>query len=45
MRFTFIISHTPGKYLVTADALSRAPISAGKESEKHREEQVEMYVR
>ena len=27
MRFNFTISHVPGKYLSTADALSRAPIS------------------
>ncbi len=45
MRFTFTISYTPGNDLVTADALSRAPVSAGKESEKRLEEQVEMYVR
>ena len=27
MRFNFTISHVPGKYLSTTDALSRAPIS------------------
>ena len=29
MRYDFSISHVPGKELITADALSRAPVSAG----------------
>ena len=44
MRFNFSISHTPGKDLVTADALSRAPYSSGSVSENHFEEQVECYI-
>jgi len=28
MRFNYSISHVPGKYLYTADALSRAPVSS-----------------
>jgi len=29
MRFKFTVSHVPGKNLVVADTLSRAPVSSG----------------
>ena len=43
MRFQFSISHIPGKNLVTADALSRAPSPEGTADENLMEE-VEAYV-
>ena len=41
MRFSFSISHVPGKELSTADALSRAPISA---SDELLSDEVDAYV-
>ena len=44
MRFSFTISHVPGKDLTIADALSRAPYSAPTESDKQFQQQVEAFV-
>ena len=41
MRFDFSISHVPGKQLITADALSRAPVSPG---ENDLDEEVSAYI-
>ena len=41
MRFDFSISHVPGKELITADALSRAPVSPG---ENDLDEEVSAYI-
>ena len=35
MRFNFTISHVPGKQLVIADTLSRAPVSTPTEADEH----------
>jgi len=42
MRFNFTISHVPGKNLITADTLSRAPVST--DDEHNREEEIDLYV-
>ena len=44
MSFLFIISYVPGKHLITADALSRAPITSFPESEEELHKSVDMYV-
>ena len=44
MRFLFTISYVPGKHLITADALSRAPITSFPESEEELHKSVDMYV-
>ena len=44
MRFLFTISNVPGKHLITADALSRAPITSFPESEEELHKSVDMYV-
>ena len=41
MRFDFSISHVPGKELITADTLSRAPVSPG---ENDLDEEVSAYI-
>lgn len=41
MRFQYAISHIPGKELITADALSRAPVS---EENVELESEVSAYV-
>ena len=45
MRYQFSIYHVPGKNLVTADALSRAPSSEATEEDNSLQEEVEAYVR
>ena len=45
MRFSFTISHVPGKELSTADALSRAPIANVSSSTELSAEEVDAYVR
>ena len=44
MRFNFTISHVPGKYLSTADALSRAPISNTTPRDQLTSEDVDAYI-
>ena len=44
MHFLFTISYVPGKHLITADALSRAPITSFPESEEELHKSVDMYV-
>ena len=44
MHFLFTISYVPGKHLITADALSRAPITNFPESEEELHKSVDMYV-
>ena len=44
MRYQFSIYHVPGKNLVTADALSRAPSSEATEEDNSLKEEVEAYV-
>ena len=44
MRFTFSISHTPGKDLITADALSRAPCSEPSSDDERLQADVSAYV-
>lgn len=44
MRFSFGISHVPGKSLITADALSRAPIRTSSTEERQFSDEVEAYV-
>ena len=44
MRFLFIISYVAGKHLITADALSRAPITSFPESEEELHKSIDMYV-
>ena len=45
MRFRYTISHVPGKFLVTADTLSRAPVaSTSNEKDTNFQEQCQAYV-
>ena len=44
LRFDFNIVYVPGKKLVIADALSRAPLMAPDQHDKHLEEDVQAYV-
>ena len=44
MCFLFTISYVPGKHLITAVALSRAPITSFPESEEELQKSVDMYV-
>ena len=44
MCFLYTISYVPGKPLITADALSRAPITSFPESEEELHKSVDMYV-
>ena len=44
MHFLFTISYVPGKHLITADALSRAPITSFPENEEELHKSVDMYV-
>ena len=45
MRFDYQIVHVPGKYLYTADTLSRAPLSTDSNDEIHRQqEEVEHFI-
>lgn len=45
MRFSYNIVHVPGKNLVTADALSRAPVGKPGKEDHEMEEECEMHVR
>ena len=45
MRFQFDIQYTRGKNLVTADALSRAPVESNNNKDKTEEEEDKLYVR
>ena len=42
--YSFTISHVPGKFMYTADALSRAPSESEDTSSKELEEEVETYI-
>ena len=44
MRFSYTISYVPGKQLVIADALSRAPLSSSTPSDDDFQAEVEMFV-
>ena len=44
LRFNFNIVHVPGKNLVMADTLSRAPLMAPDQHNKQHEEDVQAYV-
>ena len=44
LRFDFNIVYVPGKNLVMADALSRAPLMAPGQHDNHLEEDVQAYV-
>ena len=44
LRYDFTISHIPGQDLVTADALSRAPVSNSTASDQLLEEEVDAYI-
>ena len=44
MRYNFSIDHVPGKFLYTADALSRAPIDRNSSASKEHQSEVECYV-
>ena len=44
MRFTFTISHTPGKDLTIADMLSRAPTLCASQADKQFCQETEMFV-
>ena len=44
MRYQFTISHVPGKYLATADTLSRAPSSESNEGDGELQNETEAYV-
>ena len=44
MRYHFYISHVPGKSLITADALSRAPATKASTEDCSLQEEVEAYV-
>ena len=43
-QFDYIITHVPGKFLYTADTLSRAPIN-DEENESHLQKLTDVYVR
>ena len=43
LQFDYIITHVPGKFLYTADTLSRAPIN-DEESESHLQKLTDVYV-
>lgn len=44
MRFDYSISHVPGKYLYTADTLSRAPVSTANNADNSFRKEVDSYV-
>ena len=44
LRYNYTISHIPGQDLVTADALSRAPVSDSTASDQLLEEEVDAYI-
>ena len=45
MRFDYSIEHTPGKFLYTADALSRSPLPNEMSSEAaEQQEDVELFI-
>ena len=44
MRYQFTISHVSGKYLTTADTLSRAPSSESNEGDRELQNETEAYV-
>ena len=44
MRFNYSISHVPGKYLYTAGALSRAPVSTSNSKDHSFRKEVDSYV-
>ena len=44
MRFNFTVSHVPGKDLVVADTLSRAPVSSGVTDDEEFQQEVEAYI-
>lgn len=44
MRFSFSISHVPGKHLCTADTLSRAPCSQPTDSDIQLQEEADVYI-
>ena len=44
MRFTFTISHTPGKHLTIADTLSKAPTHSASVADEHFCQDTEMLV-
>ena len=44
MRYQVTISHVPGKYLATADTLSRAPSSESNEGDGELQNETEAYV-
>ena len=44
MRYNFSINHVPGKFLYTADALSRAPIDQDPSASEELQSEVECYV-
>ena len=43
LRFDFTVSHVPGKSLITADALSRAPVEQ-QDGQSSSEEEIDLYV-
>ena len=43
LRFDFTVSHVPGKSLITADALSRAPVEQ-QDGQSSTEEEIDLYV-
>ena len=45
LRYSFTISHVPGKNLVTADTLSRAPLATSNTQTDERFQEVEAYVK
>ena len=45
MRFSYVIEYTRGKNLVTADALSRAPVSKQQPDEKKQTEEDDLFIR
>ena len=44
MWFDFNIAHIPGKDLVTADALSRAPVSTPTENDQQKNDETQAYI-
>lgn len=44
MRFSYTISHVPGKFLYTADTLSRVPVDTADSDSKALQEEVELYI-